>query len=112
MTSEELINGAEQPRQRDSAPVGIVRIQHGYWSRGHYYDVERPFVELLSLGMSLKAGAHLYTAQPDLAARVARLEGLLSRAQPSHSHSIKCRDSNSDENCLRCAIDAALAKGE
>ena len=49
---------------------------------------------------------------PDLAARVEQLEGLLSRAQPSHSHSIKCRDSNSDENCLRCAIDAALAEGE
>ena len=51
------------------------------------------------------------TQVPDLAARVARLESLLSRAQPSHSHSIKCRDSNSDENCLRCAIDAARKEG-
>ena len=54
----------------------------------------------------------VYRSPPDLAAKVEELEGLLSRAQPSHSHSIKCRDSNSDENCLRCAIDAALAKGE
>ena len=53
----------------------------------------------------------LRAALAALAARVARLEGLLSRAQPSHSHSIKCRDSNSDENCLRCAIDAARKEG-
>ena len=46
---------------------------------------------------------------PPLPLRVARLEKVtVPRLAHPHTGSIKCRDSNRlDENCLRCAIDAA-----